>query len=524
MILQFTASADTYITNKIINNSFSASDANVGRAGTIDIFKLYNESTLTGTTAEPYNTDKIELSRALIKFDYKSIQDLTRSTIDFTNSSFKAELLMFDVMGGQGVPSNFTLSVFPLARKFDEGNGRDVAAFRDIDIANWYSSSFSAGVATMWVSGGANASGSIGADDAADYYASGSITAAGSTGVSHLNFECKQTFVEGDEDLKIDVTKLVSASLAGQFTNHGLRLSFTASEETDTRTRFVKRFGSTQARNVFLRPLLRIGFDDSIQDNHESFFFDLSGSIFLNSFERGRPTNIKSGSNLLSVTGSDSLILHLSTGSFSKYVTASQHKIAGDLNNFITGVYSASFAIWSGDTTTVTGSETIATKVRDSGSVSFTTFWNGTTGSIGFHTGSLTIKAPTRYGFNEIPKNLGVKITNLSSEFGKTEKVKLRVFITNYNAQTTAKRFPYRLKSTVIEKAYYRVRDVMTDKIIIPFAESNNGTRLSEDSEGMYFKFDMSALFADRTYTFDFKLIDSGETEVLKTTSVFKVV
>ena len=217
------------------------------------------------------------------------------------------------------------------------------------------------------------------------------------------------------------------------------------------------------------------------------------------------------------------MILHLSTGSFSKYVTASQHKIAGDLNNFITGVYSASFAMWSGDTTAVTGSETIATKIRDSGSISFTTFWNGTTGSIGFHTGSLTIKAPVRYGFNEIPKDLGIKITNLSPEFGKTEKVKLRVFVTDYNAQTTAKRFLFRLKSTVIEKAYYRVRDVITDKIVIPFEETTNGTRLSEDSEGMYFEFDMSALFKGRTYTFDFKIIDSGETEVLKTTSVFKV-
>ena len=48
MILQLTASSDTYITNKIINNSFSASDANVGRAGTIDLFKLYNESSFTG--------------------------------------------------------------------------------------------------------------------------------------------------------------------------------------------------------------------------------------------------------------------------------------------------------------------------------------------------------------------------------------------------------------------------------------------------------------------------------------------
>ena len=44
MYLILTASSDTYITNKIIDNDYRAIDANVGRAGTIDIFKLYDES------------------------------------------------------------------------------------------------------------------------------------------------------------------------------------------------------------------------------------------------------------------------------------------------------------------------------------------------------------------------------------------------------------------------------------------------------------------------------------------------
>ena len=524
MILQLTASADTYVTNKIINNSFSASDANVGRAGTIDLFKLYNESSLTGASGEPYSTEKIELSRGLIKFDYSAIQTLTTSKIDYTNSSFKAELLLFDVMGGQGTPSNFTLSVFPLAKKFDEGNGRDVAAFRDLDVANYYSSSFSGGTATMWVSGGANASGSSDGPESVDYFASGNVNDS----VSYLNFECKQNFVNGNEDLKIDVTKLVSASLAGQFTNHGFRLSFTGSEETDTKTWFVKRFGSSQARNVFLRPLLRVGFDDSIQDHHKSFFFDLSGSIFLDSFERGKPANIKSGSVLTSITGStvSAFCLHtkLVSGSFSKIVSGSQHKIAGNLNNFVTGVYSSSFALFSGDTTVISGTTTVADYVRDSGSITFDTYWQDLNNLVAWHTGSLKVSAPVRFGFNEIPKDLGVKITNVPPELGRSEKVKLRVFVTDYNAQPTAKRIPYRLASTVVEKAYYRVRDVQTDKIVIPFEESNNATRLSEDSDGLYFELDVSALFKGRTYTFDFKIVDSGETEVLKTSSVFEVV
>lgn len=45
-----TASSDNYITNKSIGN-FRTTDANVGSAGTLDLFKLYNESTLSSGSA-----------------------------------------------------------------------------------------------------------------------------------------------------------------------------------------------------------------------------------------------------------------------------------------------------------------------------------------------------------------------------------------------------------------------------------------------------------------------------------------
>ena len=64
MFFYITASKDTYIQDKIIENNFSASDANVGRASTLDIYRLYDESFLSGVN--PSN----ELSRALIKFDF----------------------------------------------------------------------------------------------------------------------------------------------------------------------------------------------------------------------------------------------------------------------------------------------------------------------------------------------------------------------------------------------------------------------------------------------------------------------
>ena len=92
MYLILTASKDAYITNKILNSSYKATDANTGRAGTLDLFKLYNESSL-----KP-DSNPIELSRILIKFNFDTLSDLTASTLDVTDSTFKAELKLRNIV------------------------------------------------------------------------------------------------------------------------------------------------------------------------------------------------------------------------------------------------------------------------------------------------------------------------------------------------------------------------------------------------------------------------------------------
>ena len=62
-----TASSDTYITDKIIDGIIRVEDANVGRAGTLDLFKLWGETKLNNSGSQN------ELSRLLIKFDYQKI-------------------------------------------------------------------------------------------------------------------------------------------------------------------------------------------------------------------------------------------------------------------------------------------------------------------------------------------------------------------------------------------------------------------------------------------------------------------
>ena len=50
--------------------------------------------------------------------------------------------------------------------------------------------------------------------------------------------------------------------------------------------------------------------------------------------------------------------------------------------------------------------------------------------------------------------------------------------------------------------------DPQTGEIIIPFDTNNNSTRLSSDSEGMYFKLYMDGLLVGRSYKIEFLIKD----------------
>ena len=94
-----TASKDAYICNKIINGSTRVSDANTGRAGVLDLYKLFDESDLPNNekvsgSAGDFNIDTdgdaipdaaIELSRILVKFNLSNLQALTGSKLDLNS-------------------------------------------------------------------------------------------------------------------------------------------------------------------------------------------------------------------------------------------------------------------------------------------------------------------------------------------------------------------------------------------------------------------------------------------------------
>jgi len=487
MLYVLTASADTYITNKIVDGLTTVS-GNVGRAGTVDIFKLYNEAeSLTGS---------IELSRGLIKFDLSPLMALTSSILDVTK--MKATLKMKSLSVGQPTPTDYTLSLFPLSSSFSEGFGRDVVSFSDIDASNFLSSS----IGTLWNVTGANSSGDVGSSSI-DYVTRVDYR----DGLGLTSTETKQYFSTGLEDLSVDVSRIVSASLVGLLPNKGLRLSFTSSEETDSVTRFVKRFASRHVRNVALAPRLEVAFDDSIVDYHSSSLFDVSGTLYLFNNVNGSSANLVSGSSLTQLTGQNVLVLRLTTGSLSKYYTGSQEVIGGAL----TGTYKVPLILLSNDTSIISGTTTVASALAASGQLTFEEVWTSFDRTVVYRSGSLTVKRNVpSLSFTDTPRLVTRCYGPSSVDTLSSFHVRVKVF--DAGSTSRASKFFVERQPIQVVTGYHRLRDVNTGELIYDFDKT--GTRMSLDSVGNYVSVHPMSLPIGRPLRLEFQIAYGGATLV----------
>lgn len=507
------ASKDTYITDKIIQGTRSL-DANVGQAGTLDLFKLYAETTLSGSSAP------IELSRILIKFDYSPLLALTSSILDVSGANFGVYLKMKNVYGGQTVPSNFTLQLNPLAKEWDEGAGGDILYFKDIDTANWLTASRNP-VTALWTTSGASATGSIG--DVCDYYVSGNL------GFGSQSLTVTQSFPRGDEDLFMDITRLVSASIWGNLPNYGFRVSYLDSQETDQTTRFVKRFGGKNANNTNIRPQLFVKYDGNVvSDDSNLAMFDENNRFFVYNLPRGIYTNFRSGSN--QITGSNSLKLELIASKSQIIPITSWSQTHSQSITFYTSSVSYLSAAF-------TGSQLAFGNLKQTGSyysdVNLSTFqtaslnafvsasgyeqnflllWKSLDGTYLYASGGyVKFNKFAGDGVSFDQRNYVVNVTNLEQFYTRRENTRLRVFIQDWEFDFATQRLPKPAISRIFKNMYWRLIDPFTKEIVIPF--DTVGTKLSSDAHGMFFDFWFSDLEPSRVYEFEFKLEENDRTD-----------
>lgn len=499
------ADKDAYVCNKIISSTrptFSRStDANVGQAATLDLYKLYNETTV------PSGSSGIELSRGLVRFDLSPLRALTGSMLNYASSSFKCYLQLKDVYGGQTVPSNFTLAVHPLNKAFSEGRGTDVIGYRDLDAVNWITSSIDNGTVTAWTSGGCGYGAS--SDDVnADY-----LTFFSSS-LGYVPLTTSQSFARGDEDLYVDVTTAVSATLAGLIPDYGFRIAFSGSQETDSVTRFVKRFSTAQSQNTNRHPALVVKYDNSVFDNQAECYFDYPNRIGTYHSMFGQASNFVSGA--FPVTGSGSIMLELAA-SQSAYVLVTTYSLSHSAS---ISYMSASWVYFS---QSFTGSQLfvggigqtgsyyadvylprltsgLSGALNSSGEGMFVPTWKSPEGAVIFDVGPSITFRPQAGSRSSIPssRNLVVNITNLKGSYITTEAPRLRVLAVDYDTTLNSFYMPYQAKPRIFRDAFWRLVDPYTKDVLIPFDDS--ATRLSSDGDGMYFDMWMSDVPINRPY------------------------
>lgn len=479
------ADKDTYVTDRIVN-SVRSYGANIGIAGSIDLFKLYG-ATMTGTL------HNVELSRALIHFDLSPLISLVSAKkVDYHNGSFFARVQLTDVYGGQATPDRYTLTVSPLSMSFNEGHGKDVVYYGDYDVTNFLTASNS----STWMLSGCNLAGTVGTP--CDYY-SGSVAST-------------QFFTTGEENLDVDVTQAIIAVLSGTIPDSGFRIAFTSSEETDFSTYFVKRFASRQAYDESKHPRLVVGFDDSIRDSSEGMTLDSSETLFLFNYDHGTPTN-------LAVTGQNCIALKMQlavSGGFREFAfTGSQHYAGA---NAVTGVYSASIVIPSSDAA-------VAGALAASGSVlKFTPVWGNLSGTVAYLTGTqVTVIPPTRGSTSLAPKKFVVTAGNVPDQVDVSDIFTVRVNVFDYTSPlVTVTRLPVNspgaLQGTVTD-AFYSIRETTTQSVLVPFDTTNGSTRLSSDNSGLFFQLDCSNLEPGYSYVIDVLLSVAGAFQTYRAVS-----
>lgn len=504
------ADKDTFITNRVVSNEFRAEDGNLGNAGELTLLKLHNESTLPGTSSGIQ-----EISRILISFDLAPLRELTASGQPLSgtrinNAVFR--LRLFDAVHSDTVPSSFNILTFPLSRSFDEGIGIDTLAYQDIGSANFVSASGLASTAVTWSVTGAASLGYVGQANI--------DVMTGSTnffGLGNKDLFVNQNFANGTEDLDINVTTVISAAIMNLIPWYGFRISFSGTEETDGQTRFRKSFYSRHANvGSDKQPRLEAIFNDTLLNNYSNFFFDTSGSIFIENVSRGKLTDIVSGSFTLTgqaadVTGPahlrESLVVKIQSGTFTTFLTASHHKL---------GTYSASFALSSLETK-LTG------EINTAGSATFDTYWLSSNERIAYLTSSLIIKTIERTNFLK-PKKYAINIINMKRDYQTDESAQFRLFIKPIVFSSNTSKLPSEIQSSIIHEMYYQLRDLKTGVIVIPFDKNQQSTRLSYDKFSNYFNFKISTLAPGRNYKLEFLIVEDDVEQFIDDNLVFRVI
>ena len=457
-IKRYIANADNTITNAFdATLTTRGTGSNMGASDILEVFTIYGQNSSS-------NGYTLEQSRILINFPITNISSDRTSKYIPASGSVNFFLKMYNVEHTSTTPDQFTLTVAPVSASWTEGYGLDMDEYTDSGVSNWISASATSG----WTNQGGD-------------FLTGSGTNTGS-----------QYFVEGTENLDVDVTKQVEEWIKGNTGSYGFGILLSAANTAETRSYYTKKFFGRGSEFLLWRPHIEARWNSQTPDDRGNFYISSSllstenvNTVYLYNYRNGKATDIPSIG-----TGSVYVKVYETLGGTALTMPIAGGVAAGNLSVVTggwvsTGVYSASFAY--------TGS---ASTIYD--------VWQNAAGTTLFYTGTIDTITYSASDNAEI-ENYVLKIKNAQTKYYENDKPRFRLFVrkkdwspTNYTVSSAD------IEPTIIEKAYYRLFRIRDNFDVVPYGTgSTQHTLLSFDVDGNYFDFDMSIL--EKGYMYGFK-------------------
>ena len=498
-VKRYIASKDSTITNAYESNfTTRGTGSNMGLADSLEVFSIYAQA----------NSASNEQTRTLIQFPVLTSNSTSSIQTDRTNGKIPVSgsvnffLRMFNVAHDQTVPRDFTLNISPISQSWEEGYGLDMENYSDKTYDGTGSNWINAAASTKWTAkGGDTLKGGS--------FLSASWMGTGSTLYDEFNY--KKTFAQGTEDLEVDITGLVEKWLATDYSNYGVGIMLTASQESGSRSYYTKKFSARSSEFFFKRPMIEARWDSSRKDHRGSFYVSSSGlssadnlnTVYFYNYVRGQAKNLATvGTSAINVAlytsaSGGEKITAVGSGTFT-YTTA----VTGGY--VTTGTYSASFAL-----------DTTASVVYDR--------WFS--GSVYYHTGSFEPISLTPSNIFDTTEYI-TSITNLRSEYFNNDTARLRLYTRERNWNPTIYTVATaNIENSVIDDAYFKVFRVIDNEDVISYGTGSiNHTRLSYDVSGSYFDLDMSLLEVGYEYGIKFIFYTNGTYDEHNQAFKFKVV
>ena len=471
-IKRYLASKDTTITNAYKPGMLlRGTGSNMGLADSMEIFSIYGQQSATSS----------ELSRGLIQFKDSVIQtDRTAGDIPASGSA-NFYLRLFNAKHPFTLPKSYTLGVHPVNASWEEGHGLDVDGYThltyDTEGASWLRRQ----AATSWT------------DIGGDY--------------DH-NRELFDTFDTGEEDLEIDITEWVEEWLAGSTVNNGLLLKLSGSQEASytgsadglqiinttgsVTNYYTKKFFARGSEFWFKRPVIEARWDSSVLDDRGNFYSSHSAA----------PASYNDNTIYMYNYFGNNLVNIPDIGTGAIYVRLYEGEASGaSLVSMVTGGY-VSTGIYSATVALAATSSVIYDR------------WFNSAETVCYHTGTIDVKFAKPSNANP-DRTYITNITNLKPNYHAHETARFRVYTRKKNwSPTLYKKARDHVSRNLVEVGYYRLKRVIDDCEVVAYGTGSTAhTKLSYDTSGSYFDFDMKMLEPGYMYEFDFVYDVNGRLE-----------